>query len=152
MGMVLPWLDYLEVCILNDELSKLEEAFVIRIFKQEDLSISYSMATGVYEITDSKENTPAVKIVIFEKDSVSEQYRRVGWRNRIVPPSSCEVIHCFPPRLLDKPLPTSKLLNIEMNVPREEIELQKYLFPNSWWKDLEPTECKDQHKKSDSVD
>lgn len=148
MQNVLPWMDNLEICIVNDDLAKLEEAFVIRVFRREGLQMNYQMSNGIYDVSDTRQSSSLIKLFLFEKDSITGQYRRVGWRNRIMPPSSCEAIHCFPPRLIEKPLPTATLLNIEMNVPREEVELQKYLFPDNWWRELEPEACR--NKKSTS--
>ncbi|XP_015783868.1 uncharacterized protein LOC107361543 [Tetranychus urticae] len=142
MGTVLPWVNYLEICTINDELSRMDEAFIFRIFKSQHLRMSYISSEGVYLVHDETVNEPEIKLVLFEKDSVTSQYRRVGWRNRLVPPNSCAAIHCFPPMLIEKPLPVSTLLNIEISVPREKEEIQKYLFPDDWWKDIEPEKCK----------
>ncbi|XP_053209215.1 uncharacterized protein LOC128393110 [Panonychus citri] len=142
METVLPWVNYLEICLINDEISHMDEAYIFRIFKNKNLKMSYISSNGVYLITDSQVAEPVIKLILFEKDTVTSQYRRVGWRNRLVPPNSCEAIHCFPPMLIDKPLPMSSLLNVPIPAPREKEEIQKYLFPDNWWKDIEPEKCK----------
>lgn len=142
MKTVLPWIDYLEICLINDELAPMDEAFIFRVFKREGLLINYVSSQGLYLVNDVTTTEPLIKLILFEKDSMTGQYRRVGWKNRLVPPNSCEAIHCFPPLLIEKPLPTANLLQVEMFVPREEVEIQKYLFPDNWWRDIEPEECK----------
>ncbi|RWS11576.1 uncharacterized protein B4U79_12499 [Dinothrombium tinctorium] len=138
-----PWLPYVELCLLNEEISNFDETFVFRTFKREGLLIEYSSSDGVYTVTTFNGSDPFAKLIIFEENQVINQYRRVGWKNRLIPPDSCSLIHCFPPRLIEKPLETVTFMGVELPVPREEIEILKYLFPNDWWKDLEPEECKE---------
>lgn len=142
------WSNFIELCILNEELTeKVEEATLIRAFKHHGLSISYSSSVGEYIITDFEGSSdastqPRVKMYLFEKDSTSENYKRIGWRHRIMPPDQCTIVHCFPTNLLDQPLPLVKFLKTEVSVPREKIEIQKYHFPNNWWKpDRTPDQC-----------
>ena len=47
----------------------------------------------------------------------------------------------FPARLLDKPLPKVPFGNFTMPVPREGIEIQKYLYPDDWWREVKPVTC-----------
>lgn len=135
----LKWHQNVDICLLNEELERFEEAFLIRTFKRKGLSLSYQSSDGVY-LVSQKGDKPIVKLYLFEQ--LNGNYRRVGWRNRLVPPDSCEPVHCFPTRLVSKPLPTERFMSMRLPVPREGIELQKYLFPDNWWLDLEPEECK----------
>lgn len=141
------WSHFIEICILNEELTeKVEEATLIRAFKREGLSISYSSSVGEYLVSEFEGNgessEPRVKIYLFEKESSSENYKRIGWKHRLMPPDSCSMVHCFPSHLLDQPLPLVKFLKAQIPVPREKIEIQKYHFPNDWWKpDRTPEQC-----------
>lgn len=47
----------------------------------------------------------------------------------------------FPARLLDKPLPKVPFGDFTMPVPRQGIEIQKYLYPEDWWKEVKPVTC-----------
>lgn len=136
------WLNSFDFCLLNEEISLIDEAFVFRTFKRNSLWVSYSSSDGVYEVKSMKEDEPKGKLVLFEKDQISGQMRRIGIRHRIIPYDRCELIHCFPEDLILKPLPQLKFLNKAFSAPREDIELIKYLFPDFWWKDMEPERCK----------
>ncbi|XP_076317462.1 uncharacterized protein LOC143229252 [Tachypleus tridentatus] len=138
----MPWQSKLELCLLNEEVLKMEEAYFIKSFKQHGLVLSYDSGNGVYHVTNSGDESCEALLIVFEEDSVTHQIRRVGWKNRLLPPDSCEALHCFPPHLVSLPLPTHPFMNMKLPVPREEIEIQKYLFPNSWWKEVGPPLCK----------
>lgn len=138
----LPWDDTLHLCVLNEDMTKFEEAFIIRTFKNKGLSMAYATSTGEYTVKDGSHELPKMLITLFEHDARTGNMRRIGWKHRIIPPDSCEQIHCFPPHLVEKPLPLMPFMNMHLPVPREEIELQKYLYPDSWWKDLDPDECR----------
>lgn len=49
--------------------------------------------------------------------------------------------HTFPTRLLKKPLPRMPFGNYTLPVPREGIEIQKYLYPDDWWIEVKPVTC-----------
>ena len=49
--------------------------------------------------------------------------------------------HTFPARLIQPPLPKIRFGVLDMPVPREGIEIQKYVFPNDWWKVVKPAGC-----------
>ncbi len=140
----LKWHQIIDLCLLNEEVSHLDEAFLIRTFQRKGLKISYQSSDGIYLVKQSDQSKPLVNLYLFEEDLNQNHYRRVGWKNRLVPPDSCDQIHCFPPRLISKPLPNEMFMNFEISVPREQIEIQKYLFPENWWKDTEPEHCKNE--------
>ena len=50
--------------------------------------------------------------------------------------------HTFPTRLVEEPLPTVPFGDGQMPVPREGIEIQKYLYPHDWWKTVKPAGCR----------
>lgn len=139
----LPWQDSLDLCILNKEISAVDEGYLARSFKRYGLSIAYNSAGGVYTVTKIGETAPYVTLTVFEEDLVTRQFRRVGWIHRMLPPNSCDELQCFPPDLILKPLPLTMFNNHMMPIPRDGIEIQKYLFPYSWWKEVAPPNCKD---------
>ena len=136
----LKWHQRVDICLLNEEVERFEEAFLIRVFRRKGLSLSYQTSDGIYLVRPEGDSKPTLRLYLFEQSNGN--YRRVGWKNRLVPPDSCELVHCFPTRLISKPLPTEKFMSMRLPVPREGIELQKYLFPDNWWLDSQPEECK----------
>lgn len=137
----LPWHTNIDLCVSNKEVSNTEEGFLVRTFKRYGLSVSYNSANGVYSVFRFGEKVPTATLTVFEQDSLTRQMRRVGWAHRMLPPDSCEKLHCFPPDLIAGPLSTTAFLQHQLPVPREEIEILKYLFPDSWWKDNIPPDC-----------
>lgn len=141
----LPWQNSLDLCVLNKEISAIDEGYLARTFKRYGLSINYNSVGGVYKITKMNEVNqmydPYVTLTVFEEDMITHQMRRVGWIHRMLPPNQCDDLNCFPPDLIAKPLPTIKFNEHIVPIPRDGIEIQKYLFPDSWWKDITPPSC-----------
>lgn len=140
----LPWQNSLDLCVLNSEMSAIDEGFLARSFKRYGLAITYNSAGGFYKVNKLDVSVPFVTLTVFEKDLVTHQMRRVGWIHRMLPPNSCEELNCFPPELIAKPLPTSKFNKQDVPIPRDGIEMQKYLFPDSWWKEISPPNCQEE--------
>lgn len=138
-----PWKSINELCLLNEEISKIEEATMIRVFKREGVVLSYSSSSGEYDVRLHPNSQTRLRLFLFEKDQDIDQMRRVGWKHRLLPPDSCSITQCFPPHLVEKPLPSTKFSGIRIPIPREEIEIQKYHYPNDWWKsDRSPPPCR----------
>lgn len=143
------WKSFNEICMRNEDVSQMEEAALIRAFQRQGLRLAYFSSTGEYEVSESPIGTMRLKIVLFEKDAVTGNMRRVGWKHRLIPPDSCALIHCFPQHLLQPPLPHKSLYQLSLPVPRDEIEIQKYHYPDDWWKSSRaPKECTN-HMQSD---
>ena len=51
--------------------------------------------------------------------------------------------HSFPTRLVQKPLPKVKFGFFNISVPREGIEIMKYLYRNNWRKVVKPMGCEE---------
>ena len=72
-----------------------------------------------------------------------QMYRRDGWMHRSVP-ADCNgdppdpQLHCFPARLVAAPLERRPFGAHQLPVPWLGFEIQKYLFPNSWFRDYTP--------------
>lgn len=49
--------------------------------------------------------------------------------------------HTFPAQLLEKPLPRVQFGFFKMPIPRGGIEIQRYLYPDNWWKEVKPVTC-----------
>jgi len=153
IGRSLPWEDGAEMCVFNEDIVKYDEVYIGNVFRQDGLRILYDSAEGRYLV--SRENPPlgeeaqVVKLVVFADDKELQEvneptYHRIGWKRRLLPPN-CEYsssLDCFPKRLVTKPLPTREFGSSgPMPVPREQFELLKYHFPDSWWKEEKPLNC-----------
>lgn len=146
------------LCVLNEDLVKHDEALIVRRFRNSAISLEYFHSDGIYILkpmasmfaellpAPSSQEDPLMnpdlftihaRIHVFEKDSTQDVYRKVGWKSRILPPTMCGQLHCFPSNLLDsshKPLGKLALFSsLLISVPNEGIEIQKYHYPDSWW-------------------
>ncbi|GLH03037.1 Uncharacterized protein GBIM_08968 [Gryllus bimaculatus] len=143
LSRTLPWESDVEFCLLNEELARRDEVFLIRTFKKFGLELSYESSEGQYKVTDTKVPGGYVQLIVFEEDPLIKVLRRVGWKRRMLPPD-CEAmpsLHCFPPHLAARPLPEREFGGYVMPVPREGIELQKYHYQDDWWKEITPKNC-----------
>lgn len=146
----------LNLCILNEELMRHEEALVERRFRNAGITVRYQHGDGLYLMTPTTRIfreaegggdesgggdlhpelfTLHARVHVFERDPLIDEYRRVGWKARVLPSTMCNQLHCFPPTLVEQPLPKVQLLpGVLVNVPREGVEMQKYHYPDNWWK------------------
>ncbi|XP_071446040.1 uncharacterized protein [Hetaerina americana] len=85
--------------------------------------------------------------------------RRVGWKRRLLPPDCAglaNLLQCFPERLILAPsedavpgssnppkasLPMASFGGLSLPVPFEGLEIQKYHYPDNWWKVINPENC-----------
>lgn len=143
LGQSLPWEDDVEICAVNQEAVYLDEASFLRSFRRHGMDLDYDWSEGVYTVFNNTSKSGRVEIFMFELDSVSNMMRRVGWKRRVLPPDcdSNPVLNCFPQRLINPPLPTASFEGMELPVPREGIEIQKYHFQSDWWKETIPRGC-----------
>lgn len=137
----LPWQKDIDLCVLNKEISAIDEGYLARTFKRYGLSINYNSGGGYYRVFKFGNISPYAKLTVFEEDLVTHQMRRVGWIHRMLPPNSCEELNCFPPELISTPLPKIAFGDYLLPAPSNGIEIQKYLYPYSWWKEITPTNC-----------
>lgn len=141
-GGPLPWMSKIELCLRNEELSKLDEGHLLKTFRRQGAQAMYDSANGLYRVKLRDDLRPCeAYLYVFEEDRQMKVVRRVGWKNRLLPPAACEALHCFPSTLIEPPLKEERFLGRNVAVPREGFEVQKYLFPDSWWKEVEPPKC-----------
>ena len=141
----LPWDAHAHLCALNEKVALHDEAELLRAFRRQGLALEYSSAEGQYIIRNStvvmdELETPTVRIVLFEEDDRVHMLRRVGWRRRILPPD-CDAhpsLQCFPPNLAAVPLPLKPFGPLTLPVPREDLDLLKFHYPETWWRPLQP--------------
>uniref|UniRef100_A0A6E8VP47 Uncharacterized protein n=1 Tax=Anopheles coluzzii TaxID=1518534 RepID=A0A6E8VP47_ANOCL len=148
MAKMLPWREKAEFCVLNEELMRHEEARFIRNFYASELRIHYLHSEGIYRIfaqeSTAQHAPPYVELVVFQLDEVQGMYKRIGWKRRLLPPN-CDwtpSLDCFPHNLLQGTLPKRPLGHQHhYTVPMGGIELQKYHYPDSWWKEVKVRNC-----------
>nr|XP_027208900.1 uncharacterized protein LOC113802494 [Penaeus vannamei] len=141
----LPWDANAHLCALNEKVAKHNEAELLRAFRRRGLTLEYSSAEGQYTIRNASEVSdkwvpPTVRVVLFEEDDRVHMLRRVGWRRRVLPPD-CDahpVLQCFPPQLALDPLPSRPFGPLSLPAPREDIDLLKFHYPETWWRPLQP--------------
>ncbi|XP_069177357.1 uncharacterized protein [Procambarus clarkii] len=139
----LPWDAHAHLCALNEKVSVHDEAELLRAFRRRGLALEYSSAEGQYTIRNSSSEgvkVPTVRVVLFEEDERVHMLRRVGWRRRVLPPD-CDAhptLQCFPPSLAALPLPKRPFGPLSLPAPREDIDLLKFHYPDTWWRPLQP--------------
>ncbi|KAG8259732.1 uncharacterized protein LOC124356991 [Homalodisca vitripennis] len=143
LSRTLPWERDIELCVLNEEMALKDEVFLERQFRKNNMQLAYDSTDGKYTITDDTLPDARVELIVFEEDPMVAMLRRVGWKRRVLP-SDCESLpslSCFPPRLIKTPLPSREFGGYIIPVPREGIEIQKYHYPDNWWKEVLPKNC-----------
>lgn len=144
----LPWTSHGHLCALNQQVSAHDEATLLRTFRRRGLSLEYSSAEGQYMVRNRTTEAlpiqdweaPHVFLVLFEEDERMRMLRRVGWKRRILPPD-CDAhssLECFPPFLAETPLPERAFGPLKLPAPREDIDLLKFHYPDTWWRPLQP--------------
>lgn len=141
----LPWDPHAHLCALNEKVSRHDEAELLRAFRRRNLLLECSSAEGQYTVRNSSAarttfEAPTVRVVLFEEDERVQMLRRVGWRRRLLPPD-CDAhpsLQCFPPNLAAPPLPLRPFGPLSLPAPREDIDLLKFHYPETWWRPLQP--------------
>lgn len=144
-----PWSSKIIFCILNEDLNKIDENYLIRSFRLKGYALNYDNSEGMYTL-QSEKYKGHVEIVVFEVAKPmpghnldplkGNQLRRIGWKRRLLPPES-DGLDSFPEALIQQPLPLGTLDKFQFPVPREQIEIQKYHYRDNWWKEVRPEGC-----------
>lgn len=170
MSKILPWSAKAEFCVLNNQLSDIDEGHLYSSFQRMFLRLRYFSTDGVYVVQDNHKSHPFIEIYVFERDNTvsdgimglipmifnylplylqrqhlyqQNMYKRIGWKRRILPPN-CDwtpSLDCFPAHLIELPLPERKLGKHMYAVPMGGIEIQKYHYSTNWWKKVETRNC-----------
>jgi len=91
----IPWHQNLDFCILNDQLINQDEGFIFRRFLNHKLSLRYSTKHGFYKTSFEGSKSVHAKLFVFELDQVTKNYRRIGLKNRVIPPSHVHLFIAF---------------------------------------------------------
>ncbi|ELT89604.1 hypothetical protein CAPTEDRAFT_98575 [Capitella teleta] len=130
---ILPWDTDIDFCIWDSDLENIEEAYLHKLFKFEGIRLEYDLRKGSYRAT---QGDAFADIVIFELSDDFTMLQRLGLSYKF---SSGR--DSFPSRLIAAPLPTTKLRGREFPIPHGGIEIQKYLYPETWQKEVKPPNC-----------
>ena len=132
---MLPWDDDVDFCILNEDVKSVEEAFMMKTFRSYGMTLTYDARHGLYRVTYKN---GVVELVVFQLSEDYGSLKRVGWESKLFMEKPTAK---FPSRLAAPPLPTMKMNGIDLPIPHEEIEIQKYMYPDDWWKEMKPPNC-----------
>jgi hypothetical protein len=134
----LQWDRNIDFCIIKHELESIDDNIFHQAFKSQGLKYYYNSRRGKYVVTYK---TVTAEITVFER--MGSHVERVGWEKRIIPHFYVNYQH-FPYHLIEKqPLPTEEFNNIKVFVPHDNFEIQKYLYPENWWRVVKPRGCPD---------
>ena len=132
---VLPWDRNIDLCIIHHQLMAVDEEHLYETFKKLGLRHSYNSRRGKYVVTYK---TVTAEVTVFEK--VGSHMERVGWEKRFFPHLYYNY-QTFPYQLVDHELKRLPFNGVDMPVPHQEYELQKYLYPENWWNEVKPKGC-----------
>ena len=128
----LPW-DYdFDFGIIHADLTKVREENIFKAFESNGIKIIYRPYAGNYRVSKGgaegdlmifRNNNGVMQRVGFESYLLFVHYRK---------------FHSFPANLVEKPLPGLEFAGENISAPHRGIELQKYLYPTSWWKVVKP--------------
>lgn len=132
---MLPWDRNVDMCVVQHQLESIDEQSIHSAFTHAGLSYHYNSRRGKY-VVQYKGVTG--EITVFEK--VGRHVERVGWEKRLMPHLYLGYQN-FPYTLIDNELGLIKFHSLKLPVPHEYYELQKYLYPENWWKEVKPKGC-----------
>lgn len=70
----LPWEADVEFCLLNEELAKNDEVFLVRTFKKHNLLLIYNSGEGLYFVKDPAVTGSSIQLIVFEEDPMVKYY------------------------------------------------------------------------------
>lgn len=138
MQKTLPWDRNIDFCVMQHELAAVEESTFHQAFKTNGLKYKYNSRRGKYIVTYK---TVTAEVTVFER--VGSHVERTGWERRLIPHFYVNYQN-FPYHLIEKlPLPTENFNGVRVPIPHDTFEIQKYLYPDNWWKVIKPKGCPD---------
>jgi hypothetical protein len=132
----LPWDRNIDMCVIHQQIARIDEQTLDQAFKMFELKYRYNSRRGKYVVTYK---TVSAEITIFEK--VQDHMERVGWEKRYFPSYYLNYQN-FPSHLVENELPRLLFNGFDVPAPHLEYELQKYLYPENWWREVKPRGCK----------
>jgi len=133
------WDSAVEFCLLDRDFHKYKEVLMHQKFAAQGLVLHYKYLEGTYHVglLHQEEDGAHGILYLYEpgwgKDAAMLM-RHKGWKRKFLP-ADCELpsLECFPKHLASPPLPLVTFGGSSLPAPREEIEIQKYHYPDDWW-------------------
>lgn len=108
----LPWDKNLDFCIMNEDLSKVEEATIYRAFRHTGVTVGYNPKEGEYT---AYFKSATATLTVFQLSDDFTNLERIGWTHKLFRNSPGQQ---FPSRLAAPPLPSLSFFNESMPVPK----------------------------------
>ena len=140
-GGPLPWDDDADLIVNADDMRKFTRDQVAEIFKRElNMSVRWRSRLGLYRIY--YHDNEGVDLLLYS------DYWRNGWMHSVASESWLYFLnyrwhYVFPARLLEPPYEKLPFGGRNMTVPRNGIEIQKYLYTFDWYRTVRPKGCKE---------
>ena len=136
-GEPLPW-DYdFDFGIDFDDISLVNFNEIYNAFLEYGISMHYVYYSGVYKVSYGKMTGDIMVFKDYYHDGIMRRIGIESWLLFI----HYRYYHQYPKHLTQKPLPKLKFAGLLFQVPHQGIEIQKYMYPNNWWKELKPKDC-----------
>ena len=109
-------------------------------FKSKGLKVNHQRWISSNLIKIYRDDQPHIKVDLFAFYNYRGWMKRAGLETWIMA-LNYNLRHAYPARLVEKPLPQVRFGYFKMPVPRGGIEIQRYLYPDDWWKEVKPVTC-----------
>ncbi|ESO84278.1 hypothetical protein LOTGIDRAFT_155613 [Lottia gigantea] len=132
-GKLLPWDNNIDMCVMYEEINKIDKELLQKRFKDIGVEMSFSSKMGHYEL---KYQTVNGYINVFDKEFFrfrSSSLKQIGWNNFLFS-SNNEL--SIPSHLLEAPFPKIKFYDKEIPVPKGDFEILKSFYPDNWWMEV----------------
>lgn len=133
----LPWDNDFDFGVIHPEIVKYSEEEMVKSFAPYGINCYYSFRGGFYRVT---RGTARGDIMVYRDFYNNGVMHRIGVEAYIFF-INYRHFHAFPARLVQLPMPTMQFGRVNVSVPHEGVELQKYHYPNDWWKVGKPHGC-----------
>ena len=134
-----PWDNDIDMLVLDKEIHALDFATIKQKFTARGMDIYYRTWLGTYRVT--RGTFARADLMVFRNTYLGDSMCRTGLEPWILFVNHFR-FHTFPARLIDrKPLGKLPFAGVNVSVPNEGMEIQKYCYPYDWWKEVKPRGC-----------
>lgn len=103
-------------------------------FKSAEVTVEFDNDEGIYFLT---KGLGRARLVTFDLVEDYTSLSRAGAKFKRLK----KRVTSFPSSLIAPPLPRKSFHSLTLPVPRGDIEIQKYFYPNDWWLEVKPPGC-----------
>lgn len=135
----LPWDDDVDLAIDGDgRFSQMTFEEFKALFVVLGLSVENRLWQSSLIVISENDRWPPLHLFVFY--NYNGMMSRAGIASWLMP-VNFKLYHTFPSHLVEQPLPKVKFGYFNISVPRNGIEIMKYLYPYDWWKVVKPFGC-----------